>query len=213
MIIIADDTFSERHKFNDVTFLQKEKYQKICQLETELKVQDVERLLSKAKEIELFCCHYTLQLFDNEGNALNSEENDRERSQLITKLNQAGVAVLFFSGSLMVSSFESKRVDKNLFYANLNAFLDYYLHKRELETRIIFYGPSFQTIERNTAIQELFRAIRKNSLSQFKNNQNILKGLKYLFEVHEIDQKIEGWQTGQLTKKQIIQEINSKIAE
>jgi len=68
MIIIFDDTFIDRHKYHDVSYLNENKYANICKVYTIVKTIDLASLVNQLSGCQLFCNHKTLQLFNAEGN-------------------------------------------------------------------------------------------------------------------------------------------------
>ncbi|GEM_PF-2011877 len=210
MVIIIDDTFIDRHKFHDIEYLKKERYQAICKVYSIVKTTEISQIIRLLPDCNLFCNHKTLQLYNNSGLPLNIEDNTKYRESLLNNVGQLSIQRIEFSRGLE-TNYETKKIDKDLFYTNLKPFLDYQLENNIFEPKIIFWGNNFQEKERLTIIQNLLIQIRMFSIQEFKNNSSIIKGLSVLYPQQDITKTIERWVDSQLSKNEIIQEINKNI--
>ena len=111
----------------------------------------------------------------------------------------------------METKIEVKQINKDLFYDNLKAFLDYYLEYDILESKILFYGKDFEANEKMSIIQNTLIAIRMTAIDQFKNNSEITKGLKLIYEKGQIESIVEQWEISKISKNEIINQINLQI--
>ena len=110
MIIIVDDTFIDRHKYHDVSYLNETKYANICTVYTLVKTIDLASLVKQLSGCQLFCNHKTLQLFNAESKALNIEDNSKNREALINKVIQLNLPRVEFSRGLE-TNYEAKNKD------------------------------------------------------------------------------------------------------
>jgi len=210
MVIIIDDTFIDRHKFHDVEYLKEERYQMICKIFSIVKTTDISQILKLLPDCHVFCNHKTLQLYNNVGSALNKEDNIKYRESLLNNIDQSSVQRIEFSRGLE-TNYKTKKIDKDLFYTNLKALLDYQIANNILEPKILFWGNNFQEKERLTLIQNMLIQIRIVNIQEFKNNSAIKKGLNILNPRQDSTKTIERWLDSQLSKNEIIQEINKNI--
>lgn len=210
MVIIIDDTFIDRHKFHDIEYLKEEQYQAICKVFSIVKTTEISQILKLLPDCSVFCNHKTLQLYNNAGLPLNIEDNTKYRESLLNNIKQSSIQRIEFSRGLE-TNYETKKIDKDLFYTNLKPFLDYQIEINILETKILFWGNNFQEKERLTIIQNLLIQIRMVSIHEFKNNSAIIKGLSVLYSQQDITKTIERWVNSQLSKNEIIQEINKNL--
>jgi len=209
MIIIIDDTFVERHKYNDVGYLEQNKFKAICQIFSMLKIADLSNFVNILPQCDLFCNHRSLQLYNNANEPLNVEENTKLRENLLNKVKQKQISQIEFSRGLE-TNFEAKKIDKDLFYTNLKPFLDYYLINKEIETKILFFGENFQEIENLTSLEILMSKIRELEIDGYENDEIISAELSKIYGQQNVPQTILSWKNRQYTKKEIIKEINNK---
>jgi hypothetical protein len=210
MIIIVDDTFIDRHKYHDVSYLNETKYANICTVYTMVKTIDLLSLVKQLSGCQLFCNHKTLQLFNAEGKALNIEDNSQKREELINKVTQLNIPRVEFSRGLE-TNYETKKIDKDLFYSHLKSLLDYFINNNSIEPKILFWGNSFKEKEKLAFIQKMMIEVRTTELENFKTNLVIKDGLAILYPKLTNEQVIDSWVTKQLNKNEIIQEINKQI--
>lgn len=210
MVIIIDDTFIDRHKFHDIDYLIDERYQEICKIFSIVKTTDISQILKILPNCSIFCNHKTLQLFNNGGLPLRIEDNTKYRETLLNKVEQASIQRIEFSRGLE-TNYETKKIDKDLFYTNLKPFLDCQIENNILEPKILFWGKDFQEKERLTIIQNMLIQIRMENISDFHNNSAIKMGLIVLYPQKDLTKIIERWIESQLSKNDIIQEINKTI--
>jgi len=210
MVIIIDNTFIDRHKFHDIEYLKKEQYQAICKVFSIVKTIEISKILKLLPDCSLFCNHKTLQLYNNDGLPLNLEDNTKYCESLLNNIGQSSIQRIEFSGGLE-TNYETKKIDKDLFYTNLKPFLDYKIENNILETKILFWGNNFQEKERLTIIQNMLLQIRMVNIREFKNNSVIKKGLNVLYSKQDINKTIERWIDSKFSKNEIIQEINKNI--
>ncbi len=210
MIIIADDTFIDRYKFHDVDYLNEPNYSKVCKLLYKIKTIDIEDIEKRLPFCEFFCNHKTLQLYDVNDHALDNDNNRIQRENLLNKVTLANIQRIEFSRGLE-TNIEVKKIDKDLFYSNLKAFLDFFIEKNEIEPKILFWGENFKERERMSIIQMMLIQIRMLSIDAFLTNAEIIKGLHILYPQQNAKEIIERWRKIQLTKSDIITEINNQI--
>jgi hypothetical protein len=210
MVIIVDDTFSDRYKYQDVNFLKETRYSDVCTVYSVVKTIDLASLVKQLVKCELFCNHKTLQLFNTEGKALNIEDNSKNRETLINMVTQLGVPRIEFSRGLE-TNYEANRIDKDLFYSNLKPFLDYFIVSNSIETKVLFWGESFKNKKRLSIIQNMMNEIRITNVEDFQKNSAIREGLYILYPQLTIEQIIEEWVSRQFNKNEVIQDINNQI--
>lgn len=210
MIIIVDDTFIDRHKYHDVNYLSETKYANICTVYTMVKTIDLLSLVKQLSGCQLFCNHKTLQLFNAEGKVLDIENNSKNREALINKVTQLNIPRVEFSRGLE-TNYETKKIDKDLFYSHLKSLLDYFINNNSIEPKILFWGNSFKEKEKLAFIQKMMIEIRITELGNFKNNTVIKDGLDILYPELTNDQVIDIWVEKQLNKNEIVQKINNQM--
>jgi hypothetical protein len=210
MVIIMDDTFVDRRKFHDIEYLNEKQYQKICKVFSIVKNTEISQILKLLPECSVFCNHKTLQLVNNAGLPLNVEDNTKYRESLLNNIEQLSIQRIEFSRGLE-TNYETKKIDKDLFYTNLKPFLDYQMEKNILEPKILFWGNDFQEKERLTIIQNMLMQIRMVNIDEFQNSSAIKKGFSILYPEQDFKKTIERWIVSQLSKNEIIQEINKAI--
>tara|TARA_R100000306_G_C4357381_1_gene133485 strand:- start:199 stop:831 length:633 start_codon:yes stop_codon:yes gene_type:complete len=210
VVLIIDDTFIDRHKFHDVEYLKEERYKDICKVFSILKTADISKVLKLLPDCRIFCNHKTLQLYNNAGLPLNIEDNTKYRESLINNIGKSSIQRIEFSRGLE-TNFNTNKIDKDLFYTNLKPFLDYYFVNNVLEPKILFWGSDFMEKERLTIIQSMLIQIRMVSISEFQNNASIIKGLSEVYPQRDPIETIERWINSQLSKNDIIQEINKNM--
>ncbi len=206
MIIIADETF-DSNKSRDMSYLQDEKYKRVCEIHIEIKTTELRSLIEKIALCKLFCNHKTLQLYNTEKMPLNIEDNTRYRESLLNKVKKAGVPRIEFSGGLE-TNFYQKQIDKSLFYVNLKAFLNHYIDKNIIETKILFLGEDYREVERLSIINKMFMQIRILKIEHFTTDNDIKEGLKILYPEEDYSKIIERWRKKNVAKNEIIREIN-----
>ena len=210
MIIIVDDTFIDRHKYHDVSYLNDAKYSNICTVYTMVKTIDLASLVKQLSGCQLFCNHKTLQIYNIEGKALNIEDNSKNREALINKVTQLNIPRVEFSRGLE-TNYEAKKIDKDLFYSHLKSLLDYFINSNYIEPKSLFWGESFKEKEILALIQKMMIEIRITELDNFKSNTVIKEGLGILYPQLTNEQVIDKWVTKQLNKNEIVREINNQI--
>lgn len=210
MVIIVDDTFIDRHKFHDIEYLNESRFQKICKIFTIIKTMEIKQILESLTYCKVFCNHKTLQLYNNAGIPLNIEDNTKYRETLLNKVEHSSIQRIEFSRGLE-TNYETKKMDKDLFYTNLRPFLDYQIEKNIIEPKILFWGNNFKEKERLTIIQNMLMQIRMVNINEFQNNSAIIKGLSILYPEQDLTKSIERWIVSQLSKNEIIEEINKTI--
>lgn len=210
MIILVDDTFIDRHKYHDVSYLADARYSSICCIYTRVKTIDLASLVKQLPDCQLFCNHKTLQLYNVEGNALNIEDNSKNREALINKVIQFSIPRVEFSRGLE-TNYEAKKIDKDLFYSNLRSFLDYFINNNSIELKILFWGDYFKEKEKLSFVQKMMSQIRITELENFKTNSVIKEGLDILYPQLTNEQVVDRWITKQLNKNEIIRDINNQM--
>jgi hypothetical protein len=210
MIIIVDDTFIDRNKYHDVSYLKDAKYSNICTVYTTVKTIELASLVKQLSGCKLFCNHKTLQIYNIEGKALNIEDNSKYREALINKVIQMNIPRVEFSRGLE-TNYEAKKIDKDLFYSHLKLLLDYSITNNSIEPKTLFWGDSFKEKEILAFIQKMMIEIRITGLDNFKTNTIIKEGLGIIYPQLTNEQVIDRWVTKQLNKNEIIREINNQI--
>lgn len=210
MIIIIDDTFKDRFKFNDVQYLEEERYKNVCSIKTIIKTIEIEEIEEIIKKSKILCFHKTLQLYDVNGHPLKSDSNDLSRRALINNSLKLNISHIEFSRRLG-NNILVNQIDKDLFYKNLRDFLDYYIDHNLIEKKILYYGKRFRENEKMTIIQNTLVAIRITPLNEFSSNFIIKQGLELLYPNENVVEVINQWINKNLTKEEIIKQINNKI--
>ncbi len=210
MIIIVDDTFIDRNKFHNIEYLKDDKYEKVCIVHSIIKTTDLAGLIKELNKCKLFCNHKTLQLYDTNNKALNLKDNTKYRENILNRVITENIPRIEFSRGLD-TKIEVDKIDKDLFYSNLKAFLDYYIDNNVIETKILFWGRDFKEREKLSKIQNMFMQIRIISIEEFHENIIIKEGLQILYPLHAIEETINSWKSNQLSKNDIIREINKLI--
>jgi hypothetical protein len=212
MILIADDTFIDRHKFHDINYLKEEKYCRICKVIGGGVILNagLSDLVKQLSDCKLFCHHKTLQLYNKNKNALPQEENLKLRESLINKVSENKILRIEFSRGLE-TNYAVRQIDKDLFYTNLKAMLDYYVENNVIEDKILFWGENFRDEEKLSIIQNLCTQIRLVKINDYANNKLIIDGLSILFPDKNGKEIIEQWKYLQISKNEIIKIINDKI--
>ncbi|HAS43557.1 MAG TPA: hypothetical protein DCS93_23965 [Microscillaceae bacterium] len=209
MIIILDDTFIERHKFNEVDYLQQTPYVEICTIHTEIKTTDLGSLVKTLSQYSLFCYHKTLQLLDAQGKSLNNENNLRSRENLVKKVQDLNIPMIEFSRGLE-TRFENKQINKDLFYTHLRVLLDYFMNHQQIELKTLFWGADFENVEKMTQVKYLMTQVRLTSLDSLSENESILQGIALIYD-KDATEIVEAWKTKQFSTNDIINEINQQI--
>jgi hypothetical protein len=210
MVIIADDTYIERQKFQETSFLSSTKYSQLCKVYVKIRTTDIEDIEHRLTDCKLFCNHKSLQLYDIKGNALDLENNNKQRENILKKVALSNIQRIEF-GRGIDTDFKVNKIDKQLFYSNLKAFLDYYSDTNLIEIRILYWGENYIAVERMSIIQEMLIQIRMNRLEEYHNNQALRDGLKIIYPHKTAEKIIEEWVQRQLSKNDIIKEINNQI--
>lgn len=210
MIIILDDTFIDRHKFHNVEFLEEDKYKQVCLVYSCLKTTEINNLIKNQSKFDFFGYHKSLQLYNNNSAPLNFEENTRYREILLNKVSTRNISKVEFSRGLE-TIYESKKIDKDLFYRNLKGFLDYFIKFNNIEPRILFWGLDFQKKENMSVVQKALIQIRLNKIDDFKNNSLIISGIDLIYGENSSKNIINEWVNDSLSKNEIIKKINKKI--
>lgn len=207
MIIILDDTFENRHKYNDIAYLNSDKFKNVCTIHSIVKTTDLESILDQMTNCDLFCTHKTLQLLNDENQKLVYDDNTKNREQFLKAVKNSKTPIIQFSRGSN-DDFTTKIIDKNRFYTNLQLFLDYYIETSKIELKILYYGKYYEQIEFNTVVSNLMKEIRKVNSEDYSENEIIEKGLKHLFP-NNFDEIINEWKN--FSKKEIIQLIQNKL--
>ncbi len=210
MIIIVDDTFIDRNKYHDVRFLEDSKYSSKCSVYSVIKTINLASFVKELSRCQLFCNHKTLQLYDAHGMALKINDNLKNRESLINVVTRLKIPRIEFSRGLE-TNYDANKIDKDLFYSNLNSFMDYFIQHNSIETKILFWGDSYNETAKMILIQKLMIQIRNTEIKDFKSNSLMIDGISVLYPDHTKDHIIDGWISKQLSKNEIIQDINSQI--
>jgi hypothetical protein len=210
MILILDDSFTDRKKYQDLTYLEDVKYKDIFDIYEIIKPTDIIQIVSKISASKLVCNHKTLQLFDNGNNALNDKMNLELRENLLTKISKLGIPRIEFSRGLE-TNYESNKIDKELFYHNLRHLLDHFIEKGEIELKILFWGKNYKIAERLGLVQKMLTEIRNTNIVDFVNNETIILGIHAVYYVDNPESIISYWKEKGFSKNNIIDEINNYL--
>jgi hypothetical protein len=208
MIIILDDSLSDRKKYQNLSYLEDEKYAGIFKIYEIIKPIHVNKIIVEISNSKLVCNHKTLQLFDNNNSALNDTMNLNIRENFLTRVFSMGIPRVEFSRGIE-SNFEYKKIDKELFYSNLKFLLDYYLENNDIELRILFWGANYKTAERLNFVQKMLWEIRNLNIENFENSEIIIRGLSLIYNTDNPTQIISKWIGKGFSKNNIIDEINN----
>jgi hypothetical protein len=210
MIAIIDDTYNYRQKAGDVDYLADNYYSKVCKIYSRLRTSDIGQIINNIKDFNLFCYHKSLQLYNSEGFAINLEDNLKYREALINKMIRENIPRIEFSGGLE-TDFDTKKINKDLFYSNLKSFLDFYIEEESIEFKILFWGLDFELREKWSVIQRMLLQIRILDASGFLKNNAISDGLRRIYPYQEPEAIIKLWIEKEYNKDEIIQDINNQI--
>jgi hypothetical protein len=207
MILIFDDTFEIRYKFNDVSYLQLDIYKEKCTIYEKPTIEDFRRISSTPSLFKLLFTHRSLRLFDKDGNIVNGAEvienfKKTMQSNNITKID---------FGRDTVTNYTAKTLEKNFFYTNLKPFLDNYIENSVIELKILFYGENYLEIEKLTFIDKVISRIDEIDIEMFYKDTIILEGIQLIFSESSVSEVINDWIKKGLNKKEIRQIINNKI--
>jgi len=200
MILILDDTFLYRHKFNDVSYLDEERYKKVCFLLEKPTKKDFKILTSEKEKYKLLCFHRSLQLYNEKGEGFPSDTTKNFYNQFNQK-------IVF--GRDITTNYNARTIDKNLFYNNLKIFLDYYIENGKIEIEILFYGEKFETIKRMTLADKIIDLILISENAD--GNNDLISLLNLFFQRNDSKKIINDWVAKRLTKKEIIDQINKYL--
>lgn len=207
MIVVLDDTFNARHKFSDISYLKDPKYQTVINIIESPTKKDFRDLTTNCQNIKLLCNHRSLRLFNDKLEIIDGKE------AILNFFNylQAENTLRIEFGRDMHSNLKAKTLDKDVFYTNLQPFLDHLIDNGQIEIKILFYGIHYQELEFLSAINQMMDEINFTALDEFKNNTLILHGLKLLYPESAPLEILNGWKEKELTKKEILSIINHKI--
>ncbi len=210
MILILDDTEYLRKRF-DIEFLFDDKYKQVCQLiDKKPYSREIMQLAQNLTNFIMVCHHRSIKILKEEGNNSSDEDISKMKENFIRKIDATKIARIEF-GRDMHTNFSAKTIDKNLFYANLKYFIDFYILNNMLELKILYYGENYKEIEKMTLIDKVIDEIRSLDISKFKDNRLILDGLKSLFPSTNPFDIIENWRKKEFSKKEIIHIFNENL--
>jgi len=210
MILILDDTEKLRTRF-DIEFLYEKEYKQVSKLiDTNPYSREIMQLAQNLNSFKIVCHHRSLKILKEEENNSSDENISRMKDSFIRFVDEKKIARIEF-GRDMLTNFSARTIDKNLFYANLKSFIDFYILNNTLELRILYYGENYKELEKLTLIDKVIDEIRSTDVSEFKNNQLIHDGLKSLFPIENPIDIIEKWEKKELSKKEIIRIINENL--
>lgn len=210
MILILDDTEKLRNRF-DIEFLFENRYKQVCQLiDKKPYSKEIMQLAQNLSDYKIVCHHKSLRIQKEEGNNSSDENISKMKENFIRIVDEKKIERIEF-GRDMHTNFSAKTIDKNLFYANLKSFIDFYISNNKLELKILYYGENYQEIEKMTLIDKVIDEIRNADIFDLKKNQLILDGLKYLFPSQNPIDIIENWNKKELCKKEIIHILNENL--
>jgi len=207
MIVVLDDTFEVRHKFSDVSYLEEERYQSMVKIIEKPTKKDFRELIGNCHNIQLLCNHRSIKLFNDNWDVLDGKETI---TSFFNQMQTNNVKRLEF-GRDMHSNLKANTLDKDVFYANLRPFLDFFIQNKIVEIKILFYGENFQELEFLSAINQMMDEMNFVALEDFEHNDSIIHGLKLLYPEKEPTLIINEWKVKTLNKKELLAIINSKI--
>jgi hypothetical protein len=207
MVVILDDTFDARYKYSDVSFLEDEKYRNVCLILERPTKKDFKNIVSDFKNINLLCNHRSLRLFNDDNDVIDGKEAIQN---LFLQTLSENVSRLEF-GRDMHSNFKAKTLDKDVFYRNLQPFLNNFIATNQIELKILFYGKNYGEIEYLSAIDKMMDEINYTEIDYFKNNTLILEGIRLMFPNKEPSDIVDEWKNKGLSKKEIITQINNQL--
>lgn len=207
MIIILDDTFNERHKYSDVTYLSELGYSKVCNIYRKPTYKILRAISNNIKKYELLCNHRSLRLSNKLGEPANNEEaNDNFYKQFAAN----GIPRIEF-GRAMHTNYDLLKLDKNIFYDNLKSFLDHYINNGSIEIKILYYGSNYKEIQKLTDLEKLIDEVINNDIANFKDNEIIKRGIEMFITNRSPNEVIDEWIENGLTKKDIRIYLNKLI--
>ncbi len=210
MILILDDTEKLRERF-DIKFLYEKEYKQACELiDKKPYSRDIMQLAQNLNSFKIVCHHRSLRIQKEEGNNSSDEDISKMKGNFIRTIDERKIERIEF-GRDMHTNFSARTIDKNLFYANLKSFIDFYISNNVLELKILYYGENYKEIEMMTLIDKVIDEIRNVDIFDLKKNQLILDGLKYLFPSQNPIDIIENWNKKELCKKEIIHILNENL--
>jgi hypothetical protein len=207
MVVILDDTFDARYKYSDVSFLEDEKYRNVCLILERPTKKDFRNIVSDFKNVNLLCNHRSLRLFNDDHDVIDGKEAIQN---LFLQTQSENVSRLEF-GRDMHSNFKAKTLDKDVFYTNLQPFLNNFIATNQIELKILFYGKNYGEIEYLSAIDKMMDEINFTEIDCFKNNTLILEGIRLMFPNKEPSDIVDEWKNKGLSKKEIITQINNQL--
>lgn len=210
MIIILDDTDNLRKRFN-IEFLFENRYKQFCHLiDKKPDSRDIMQLAQNVTNYKMVCHHRSLKFLNEEGNTASDVDITKLKDNFIRFVDEKKIERIEF-GRDMHTNFSAKTIDKNLFYANLKPFLDFYITNNILEIKILFYGVNYKEVEKMTLTDKVIDEIRSIDISDFENSHLIINGLKTLFPDDNPNDIIENWNKKELSKKDIINILNDNL--
>lgn len=210
MILILDDTEKLRERF-EIEFLNEKEYKQACQLiDKKPYSRDIMQLAQNLTSFKVVCHHRSLRIQKEEGNNSSDDDISKMKENFIRTVDERKIERIEF-GRDMNTNISAKTIDKNLFYANLKYFIDFYILNNTLELKILYYGENYKEIETMTLIDKVIDKIRSLDISEFKNNKLIIDGLRSLFPDEKPIYIIENWQKKELSKKEIICILNENL--
>ncbi len=210
MILILDDTEKLRERF-DIEFLYDKEFKQACQLiDKKPYSRDIMQLAQNLNSFKIVCHHRSLRIQKEEENNSSDEDISKMKGNFIRTIDERKIERIEF-GRDMHTNFSARTIDKNLFYANLKSFIDFYISNNVLELKILYYGENYKEIEMMTLIDKVIDEIRSTDISEFKNNQLIHDGLRSLFPFENPIDIIENWNKKELCKKEIIHILNENL--
>lgn len=207
MVVILDDTFNARLRYDDVSFLANEKYKNICLIFDSPTKKDFRKIVLGFNNIRLLCNHRSLKLFNDNHNIIDGKEAIQN---LLFQAQSENVPRVEF-GRDMHSNFKAKTLDKDVFYSNLKSFLDNYMDTKKIEPKILFYGDNYAELEYLSAIDRMMDEINFSDSTNFRNNKLILTGISLIMPDRNPLDIVTEWIDKGLNKKEIITIINNQI--
>ncbi len=206
MIIILDDTFEDRYKYNDVEYLKEKQYQDICKVFVKVKSTDINEIIKLFNECILFCYHDSVQFLSTKGDSLISKSNSTLKENLLNTLKKENIPVLKFSLRID-SDLNNNEINKKDFYNNLELFLDNYILSGEIETRLLFWRENYKKLQFNDVCNKIIETLRLHPLNELKYNSEFKNNLKILFKDEDV---LKIWIEKETPTKEIIKIINKR---
>ena len=205
MIYILDDTISQRKE--SVGFLQESPYSEIClvvEYPTLKQVREIFKVFSE-KGNHLFCIHRSLMFYSDDAAKLGNSENIR--NSIIIQANERKIDYIVFGRDINTNK-NNKFVDKDLFYRNLELFLDNW-NEGNCDMDILYEGAMYKIASRKRMLDEIITIVNMDENPY--ENPRLLNALREYFPGVSPDDVVSTWKRKEMSKREIRQYINEKL--